>query len=161
MAPGAASERKRWPVRYFKEVIQALHQKTGKRVLLVGTIDERSVADSLAKELPGIVGVLCGDLVLPETAALIADASLVIANDSAIMHLGSEMGTPTVGIFGPTNHEKYGHEGPKFRIAREEAAACSCGSDKLPYAERSCFHGLKPEKVVRLSLELLNADQAA
>ncbi len=161
VAAGAASERKRWPVKYFKEVIKALHEKTGKKVLLVGTLNEKPVADSIESELPGVVSVLCGELILPETAALIANAALVIANDSAIMHLGSEMGTPTVGIFGPTNHEKYGHEGPKFRIAREEAAACSCGSDKLPYAERSCFHGLKPEKVVRLSLELLNADQAA
>ena len=161
VAAGAASERKRWPVRYFREVIRTLHDRTGKTILLVGTLNERPVADSLRAELPGIVGVLCGELVLPETAALIANASLVIANDSAIMHLGFELGTPTVGIFGPTDHEKYGHEGPKFRVAREEAQSCSCGSDKLPRAERSCFHGLKPEKVVELSLELLNAAQSS
>ena len=123
---------------------------------MAGTLDERPVAEGLAAELPGIAAVLCGDLVLPETAAIIAKASLVISNDSAIMHLGFELGTPTVGIFGPTDHEKYGHEGPKFRIAREEAAKCSCGSEKLPRAERSCFHGLKPEKVAALSMELLN-----
>jgi hypothetical protein len=49
----------------------------------------------------------------------------------------------------------------KFRIAREDASKCSCGSGRLPPAERSCFHGLKPEKVVELSLELLNAPKAA
>jgi len=64
--------------------------------------------------------------------------------------------TPTVGIFGPTDPEKYGHEGPKFRIAREEARGCSCRSEKLPRAERSCFHGLKPEKVTSLCVELLS-----
>ncbi len=161
VAAGAASERKRWPVRDFKEVIRALHEKTGKKILLVGTLEERPVADSIRAELSGIVGVLCGDLVLPETVALIANASLVLANDSAIMHLGFELGTPTVGIFGPTDHEKYGHAGPKFRIARGEAQTCACGSEKLIPSERSCFHGLKPEKVVELSLELLNAAQAA
>jgi ADP-heptose:LPS heptosyltransferase len=155
VAAGAASERKRWPARCFKEVIKVLHEKTGKKVLLVGTLNERPVADSILAELSGIVGVFCGDLVLPETAALIANASLVIANDSAIMHLGFELGTPTVGIFGPTDHEKYGHEGPKFRIAREDARNCSCGSDQLPRSERSCFHGLKPEKVISLCMELL------
>ena len=161
VAAGAASERKRWPVQYFKEVIRKLHAKTGKKILLVGTLNERPVADSILAELPESVGVLCGDLVLPETAALIAKASLVVANDSAIMHLGFELGTPTVGIFGPTDHEKYGHGGPKFRVARGEAQDCACGSERLPRAERSCFHGLKPEKVVELSLELLNANQAA
>lgn len=156
VAPGAASERKRWSIQCFKEVIRALYEKTGKKILLVGTLNERPVAESILAELPGIAEVLCGDLVFPETAALIADASLVIANDSAIMHLGFELGTPTVGIFGPTDHEKYGHEGPKFRVAREEAQNCSCGSDQLPRAERSCFHGLKPEKVIRFCLELLD-----
>ncbi len=156
MAPGAASERKRWPVQHFKQVIRELHERTGKKILLVGTLDERPVADSILAELPGSAVVLCGDLVLPETAALIANASLVVANDSAIMHLGFELGVPTVGIFGPTDHEKYGHEGAKFRVARGDAQVCSCGSDQLPRAERSCFHGLKPEKVVELSLELLN-----
>ncbi len=156
VAAGAASERKRWSIRHFKEVIRTLHEKTGKKIILVGTLDERPVADSILAELPGMVGVLCGDLVLPETAALIGNASLVIANDSAIMHLGFELGTPTVGIFGPTDHEKYGHEGPKFRIARGEAQKCSCGSDQLPRAERSCFHGLTPEKVISLCMELLN-----
>ena len=157
VAPGAASERKRWPVECFKKVIRTLHERTGKKVLLVGTLSERPVAESILAELPGIAEVLCGDLVLPETAALIANASLVVANDSAIMHLGFELGTPTVGIFGPTDHEKYGHVGTKFRVAREEAQNCSCGSEQLPRAERNCFHGLKPEKVTKLCLELLNA----
>jgi ADP-heptose:LPS heptosyltransferase len=157
VAAGAASERKRWPVQYFTEVIRTLHQRTGKRVLLIGTLDERPVAEKIASELPGMVGVVCGDLVLPETAALVANAALVIANDSAIMHLGFELGTPTVGIFGPTDYEKYGHEGRRFRIARGDAERCSCGSHKLPRAERTCFHGLKPEKVTSLCMELLGA----
>ena len=161
VAPGAASERKRWPAQNFKEVIRALHEKTGKKIVLVGTPDEKPVAESIAAKLPGIIGVVCGDLLLPETAALIAKASLVIANDSAIMHLGFELGTPAVGIFGPTDHKKYGHEGPKFRVAREAAEKCSCNSHELPRAERSCFHGLTPRKVIELSLELLNDSQTA
>lgn len=155
VAAGAASERKRWAVGNFKDVVGSLHEKTGKKFLLVGTLAERPIAEELHKEFSGITAVLCGDLVLSETAALIANAALVIANDSAVMHLGYEIGTPTVGIFGPTDHEKYGHEGPKFRVAREDGSRCSCGSEKLPYAERSCFHGLGPEKVTALCLELL------
>lgn len=161
VAPGAASGRKRWPAEYFKEVIRALHQKTGKRALLIGVLDEKPVADSIAAALPGIVTVLCGDLSISETAALISRASLLISNDSANMHLGFELGIPTVGLFGPTDHEKYGHKGPFFRIAREDASRCSCGAHKIIPSERSCFHGLKPEKVIELSLELLNVSKPA
>ncbi len=161
VAPGAASERKRWPVEHFTETIRVLHERTGKKVLLVGTLEERPVAEKIAAALPGITGVVCGDLIFPETAALVAKAALVIANDSAVMHLGYELGTPTVGIFGPTDHEKYGHEGPRFRIARGDAGKCPCESHKLHRAERSCFHGLMPEKVIELSLELLHASRPA
>lgn len=161
VAAGAASERKRWASRQFREVVQKLHTKTGKKILLIGSLAERPVGDSIAIEAPGIVKVLCGDLTLSETATLIAKASLLIANDSALMHLGYELGTPTIGVFGPTDHEKYGHTGPKFRIAREEASSCNCHSYKLPYAERSCFHGLKADKVFELAMELLREHQAS
>ncbi len=154
VAPGAASGRKRWPADSFRDVIRELLAKTGKQVLLVGSGDERPIAEEVANGLSGAVKILCGKMSLSETAWLISQASLVVANDSAIMHLGFEIGTPTVGVFGPTNHEKYGHEGPKFRIAREDGARCGCSSEKLHYAERSCFHGLKPERVIAMCLEI-------
>ncbi|HOW87191.1 MAG TPA: glycosyltransferase family 9 protein [Candidatus Omnitrophota bacterium] len=161
VAPGAASERKRWPAENFKEVIKALHEQTGKKIVLVGTLEEKPVADAIASDLPGIVGNVCGELLLSETAALVANASLVVANDSAIMHLGFELDTPTLGIFGPTDHTQYGHESPNFRIARKEPEECGCNSHKLPPAERNCFHGLTTRKVIELSLELLNESKAA
>ncbi len=155
VAPGAASERKRWAAEHFREVILRLLDQTGKKVLLIGSENERPVAETVKRNMKEEVQALCGEMTMNETAALISRASLVVANDSAIMHLGFELGTPTVGIFGPTDHEKYGHEGPKFRVAREDAATCGCHSERLPYAERSCFHGLMPAKVLALCSELL------
>ncbi len=159
VAPGAASEKKRWPVEHFREVIRTLALRTGKKIFLIGSRDERPIAEAVAREMPGAVRVLCGSMTLAETAALISRAALVIANDSAIMHLGFELGIPTVGVFGPTDHEKYGHAGPAFRIAREDGDSCSCNSRELPYAARTCFHGLKPEKVLMRASELLNVPE--
>jgi ADP-heptose:LPS heptosyltransferase len=155
VAPGAASERKRWPAASFREIVKELSSKTGKKVLLIGSKDERPIAEEVNKGLTPPCPILCGDMTLSETAFMISRAALVAANDSAIMHIGFETGTPTVGLFGPTNHEKYGHEGRYFRIAREDAAKCGCNSEELPYAERSCFHGLTPTKVLALCFELL------
>ena len=158
VAPGAASERKRWAVEHFREVILRLLDRTNKKILLIGAENERSIAEAVKKHMRPSVQVLCGEMTMAETAALISKAALVIANDSAIMHLGYELGTPTVGVFGPTDHEKYGHHGKFFRIAHEDALICTCDSHKLPYAERSCFHDLGPDRVFELSTELLNAD---
>ena len=155
-APGAASAKKRWPATHFQDVIRPLAVGMGKKVLLIGAGNERPIAEAVGQGLTDAV-VLCGEITLPETAALLAKAALVLANDSAIMHLGFELGVPTVGIFGPTDHEKYGHASEKFRIACEEGVACSCHSQRRHYAERDCFHGLGPEKVLRLCTELLLA----
>ena len=161
VAPGAASERKRWPPELFREVVRNLVLRTRKDVFLVGSRDERPIAEVVARGMPASVKILSGETSLSETAFLVSKASLVISNDSAIMHLGFEIKTPTVGIFGPTDHEKYGHVHPSFRIARENPTQCHCNSHRLPYAERSCFHGLTPEKVLCLCNELLNRDTPA
>jgi lipopolysaccharide heptosyltransferase II len=155
VAPGAASGRKRWPADSFCELTRELSIRAGKKVLLVGSKDERLIAEEISKRIPLSCLVLCGELSLSETSFLISRSALVVANDSAIMHIGFETGTPTIGLFGPTDHEKYGHEGKNFRIAREDAAKCGCHSDQIPYAERNCFHGLMPSKVLALCSELL------
>jgi ADP-heptose:LPS heptosyltransferase len=42
---------------------------------------------------------LAGKLSLGELAALLADCSVVVANDSGPRHLAQALGTPTVGVF--------------------------------------------------------------
>ncbi|OQA57834.1 MAG: Lipopolysaccharide core heptosyltransferase RfaQ [Candidatus Omnitrophica bacterium ADurb.Bin277] len=161
VAPGAASERKRWPAGSFREVIRELAVKTSKDVLLIGSKEERAIAEETAKGMPARVRVLAGETSLSETAFLLSRAALVIANDSAIMHLGYETGASTVGIFGPTDHKKYGHKGPKFRVAIADEDACGCNSHLLPYSERSCFHGLSPEQVLRSCAQLMQQGTGA
>lgn len=160
VAPGAASAKKRWPVADFQAVIRRLVDQTGQWVVLVGADNEKPTAAAVAQGMADNVVSLCGATTLAETAALLARAALVVANDSAVMHLAFELGVPTVGIFGPTDHEKYGHTGANFRIARADAAACSCDSASRPYAERDCFHGLGPDKVLALCTELLRLGHA-
>lgn len=155
IAPGAASERKRWNLKYFRELAERLGEKTGKRILLAGSPEERNIAQKVSQGLETKAFVICGETNLAESAAMIARASLVVANDSAMMHLGFELGVPTVGIFGPTNHEQYGHKGPKFRIAAADPKLCQCNDHLKSKAERSCFHGLSVEQVYQLCEELL------
>jgi len=152
VAPGAASERKRWSAENFREVVKHLALETQKSVLLVGAPEERKITEEVVHNMPLNVKEVCGETSLRESAALISKASLVICNDSAMMHLAFELGRPTVGIFGPTDHMKYGHEGPHFRLARETS-----DNSKLPlgHPQNDNFYGLKSEKVIKLAEELL------
>lgn len=55
---------------------------------------------------------------IPTTAAMLERASLFVGNDSAMMHLSAAVGTPTVGLFGPTRDEHYGPWGPNGLTVR-------------------------------------------
>lgn len=155
MAPGAASERKRWGLRNFRELAEKLAAKTGKVILLAGSPEEKNIAEKAARDLKARVVLVCGETSLAESAAMIARAALVVANDSAMMHLGFELQVPTVGIFGPTDSKLYGHMGPRFRVAAADPNLCPCEDHLKPRAERTCFHKLSVDRVLNLCEELL------
>lgn len=57
--------------------------------------------------VPGAVN-LCGRLSIGRMMAMLADASLAVAQDSAAVHIAAGMGCPYVGIFGPTDPGRTG-----------------------------------------------------
>lgn len=100
--PGAAFGARRWPADRFAEVARQL-AGSGQRVVVTGSPDERELADTVARtaDLPDDA-VLAGRLGLAGLAALVADAALVISNDTGVGHLATAYGTPSVVLFGPT-----------------------------------------------------------
>jgi heptosyltransferase-1 len=105
--PGAAWPNKRWPPERFGEVAAFLREVRGIRSVVVwGPGDEalaRSVVDAsegAATEAPP-TGI--ADLV-----ALSRAASLCVSGDTGPVHLAAAVGTPVVGLFGPTDSERNG-----------------------------------------------------
>jgi ADP-heptose:LPS heptosyltransferase len=52
---------------------------------------------------------------LGELTALLARARLMIANDTGPLHLAAALGTPALGLFGPTRAVRNGPFGPRCR----------------------------------------------
>ena len=61
---------------------------------------------------------LTGQLDLVEAAACLKRAALFVGNDSGLMHMAAAAGTPTLGLFGPTDERLYAPWGEKARIVR-------------------------------------------
>ena len=106
--PGAAHGSKRWPVVRFAEVARRL-ATAGHRIVLTGTANELPLAQAVASGA-GLDGgtVLAGRTLLPELAALIADASLVVSGDTGTAHLAYAYRTPSVTLFGPAPASEWG-----------------------------------------------------
>ena len=57
---------------------------------------------------------------LPTAGACIERADFYIGNDSGLMHLAAAVGTPTLGLFGPSLEELYAPWGPLCAVARAD-----------------------------------------
>jgi heptosyltransferase-2 len=98
-APGAVGPSKRWT--YFAELAQKLTAE-GLAVWVLGSPAEAP----LAAEIVAAAGPTARDLTSPDLRNAILALKCVgaaVSNDSGLVHVAAAIGTPTVGIFGPTS----------------------------------------------------------
>ncbi len=99
LAPGSVGASKRWT--YYGEAARLLAER-GLDVWVVGGPGEKA----LAQEVVAAGGARVRDLTgtdLRNGILAMAAASVAISNDSGLMHVAAAIGTPTMGIFGPTS----------------------------------------------------------
>jgi heptosyltransferase-2 len=99
LAPGSVGISKRWT--YFGEAARLLAEQ-GLGVWVVGGPGEKAMAEEIvAAGGPGVRDLTGTDL--RNGILAMAAASVAISNDSGLMHIAAGLGTPTMGIFGPTS----------------------------------------------------------
>lgn len=103
--PGGAglSGIKRWPAERFSQVADALAERWGARILLLGGKDEAELARAVAARMAHAALTTAGGFSLLATFALIEACDLYIGNDSGLLHAAAALGIPYVGIYGPTS----------------------------------------------------------
>jgi heptosyltransferase I len=116
--PGAGRPDKRWPVENFHALADRLATETGARLLVLWGPDEAHMAREIALDLPGASALLAPPTDLGELTALLQRCRLMIGNDTGPLHLAAALGTPCLGLFGPTSAERNGPYGPSCRGLR-------------------------------------------
>jgi len=99
LGPGSVGASKRWT--YYPEAARLLAER-GLDVWVIGGPGEKM----LAAEIVAAGGPRVRDLTgtdLRNGILAMAAASVAISNDSGLMHIAAAIGTPTMGIFGPTS----------------------------------------------------------
>lgn len=158
IAPGSANSRaKQWPPERFVAAAQATAHSLNAAVAIFGTPPERELAESIAAKLTA-QGVkahsLAGKTSLHDFLCAIANASVLITNDSGGMHVAYAAGVPTVAIFGPTIPEETGPLGNHTRVVREPVECSPCMLKDCPIDHR-CMTAVSPERVARVATELV------
>lgn len=146
------SRAKRWPAERFATVADALKKDRGLKVVLLGSDQEREIAEEVASAASSELIDLTGETTLDEAIGILSEASLMISNDMGLAHIASAVGAPTITIFGPTNHLTTAPLGSE--IIREDVECSPCMLRDCPIDHR-CMTRISPEQVVSRAAELL------
>jgi heptosyltransferase-2 len=99
LAPGAVGPSKRWPSAAYADLARRLTAED-LAVWVLGGPDEKPLAAEI------VAGTAARDLTghdLREAILALAAASVAVSNDSGLLHVAAALGTPSIGIFGPTS----------------------------------------------------------
>ncbi|MGO4230079.1 glycosyltransferase family 9 protein [Arthrobacter sp. YAF34] len=142
--PGAMDPRRRWPAENFGKVA-ATCAAEGCRVVVLGTADERKLADEVVTAAGSDrVISLAGTLSMGALAALLDSCAVLLGNDSGPRHLAQALGTPTVGLYWVGNLINAGPLGRSLhRIHLSWVTRCpDCGADvtQVGWTAPRCEH---------------------
>lgn len=139
---------KRWGFEKFAGLADRLMASSHARIVLLWGPGEKEYAERV-QELAKNQLILAPPTTLKELGALLSLCQLVVANDSGPMHISAAVGTPTVGIFGPTNWRLQGPYGRRNRAVYHKNLTC-LGCNKLECAQRTCMEELEVDEVYRV-----------
>ncbi len=101
---GTGREEKVWPAEAFRALACGLRQ-AGLEVLVMWGPGERESAEAIAE---GGAATLAPASTLSQLAFVLRAASLVIGGDTGPLHLADALGTPLLGLYGPTDPRRNG-----------------------------------------------------
>lgn len=102
--PGANREDKRWPAESFAAVADELRSTHDATILVNGSPAEAELVKRVVETArPGLIDLPARGGSIAALKSIIADAELLITNDTGPRHLAAGLGTPSVVLFGPTD----------------------------------------------------------
>jgi lipopolysaccharide heptosyltransferase II len=150
-APGAVGPSKRWPASYYAEAAKRLVGE-GFDIWVLGGPGETALAAEIAAGSDRIRDLTGPDL---RTAILaLAAAAVVVSNDSGLLHVAAALGTPSIGIFGPTSPWHWAPLNPLAGVIETETQVeCRpCHKPTCRYGHHRCMREIPPERVVAAAL---------
>jgi heptosyltransferase-2 len=147
-APGAVGPSKRWPAAYFGELAKSL-AADGYQVWVLGSPNE----SALAAEIVGAAGPGIRDLTsdnLRNAILALKLARAVVSNDSGLVHVAAAIGTPTIGIFGPTSPWHWAPLNPLAAVieTRTEVPCRPCHKPNCRMVHHRCMRDIGAAEVL-------------
>jgi len=151
--PGAAWPNKRWPPERFGALAAMLQDRTGLRSLVTWGPRETHLANAVVNASDGAASPAPPTSV-SDLAVLMREAALVVSGDTGPLHIAAAMGTPLVGLYGPTFPERNGPWDPKD-VVISRANVCVCHHKRHCLRGAPCIDEITLDEVVEASARRL------
>jgi heptosyltransferase-2 len=155
LAPGAVGPSKRWPSASYAALTRRLLAE-GFAVWVLGGPDEKALAteivgDTDARDLTGRD--------LRDAILALASASAAVSNDSGLLHVAAALGTPSIGIFGPTSPWHWAPLNPlAATMETKQTLDCRpCHKPTCRLRHHLCMHQIEPDEVFAATRRALAA----
>ena len=158
LQPGARWKNKRWPAKYFAELIRLLAPKfPHARFAVLGGDDDRPLGEIISQAAPERCLNLCGQTSLPEMVEWIRRCDLMITNDTGPMHVAAALVRPLVALFGPTERRRTGPYGQLENVLRLDLPCSPCLKPDCHFEKpEECLRALPPALVFERAQKLLS-----
>ncbi|MDR3159392.1 MAG: lipopolysaccharide heptosyltransferase II [Zoogloeaceae bacterium] len=154
--PGAEyGPAKRWPSRHFAALARELTH-VGCAVWLLGSAKDHALAEDIRRQTTGDCRNLCGKTRIDQAIDLIALATLVVCNDSGLMHVAAALSRPTLAIFGSSSPDFTPPLSGQAVIVRHALPCSPCFKRVCPLGHSDCLENVTPQEVLALCLPLLS-----
>lgn len=161
--PGMTLHHKRWPKENFARIGDDLAREQRARVVIFGGPDEASLAQEVATEMKAEAVVAAGETDLKQSAALLSKCHLYIGNDSGPLYMAAAVGTPTVGIYGPSDPRLVAPIGENHRYIWKHISCSPCYHPMSVYdfdasecPDPKCIKEITVGEVLEAARELLS-----
>jgi len=160
LVPGVGNKRphRAWPPDHWLVLIRGLSRQN-RQLLLLGGPEEAALGEEIESKSAGKARNLCGRLDIERTAGLLARCDLVVAGDTGPAHIAVAVGTPVLGLYGPTLVERSGPTGYEH-LALSRSSQCACLEAKYCLkAEKTgpgaCMSLIQPAEVIEIVEQML------
>jgi len=150
LCPGAEyGPAKRWPAEYFADVARNRLDK-GWEVWLFGSEKDISVTNEIMR----LTGLRClnlaGSTTLAEAIDLLSLTTMVVSNDSGLMHVAAALGKPVIAIYGSSDPQHTPPMSDKAKVLSLGLSCSPCFKRECPLGHLKCLRDLKPDRVLTL-----------
>jgi len=132
VGPAGSWRAKCWPAERYGEFCREFSKNNEARIIVIHGQGEKSIAEEVVRAAAPARPVIIATTI-EELMGLLAHARFLLAADSGPLHLAAALGTPVVGLYGPTDPARNGPFVPGAVIVHKARA------EEISYKRRADY----------------------